>query len=151
MIIHSSLFRSQFSDQVPQQEYGEVTKTLLKFHDPGSPGGSTGHASLCAPFHLALFISPLYLLFPFRIVKQSFHRRSVIEVAHKLGPHRPAAIVNIENLIWDALFAIAERPLEIQGIIAHLASQIPEMDSASFSPDERLWFTLSGGQKPIFQ
>ena len=138
---------SQFADEVSQQEYNEVTVTLLKHHNLG-PGGNTGHASLCAPLHLALFISPIYLLFPFRIVKQSFHRWSIIEVSHKLGPHKPPVLVKLENLIWDAIFAIAERPLHIKDIIIELASHIcgKEEEYASCSPMERSWFTLSNGK-----
>ena len=118
---------------------------MLKCHERS--GGSSGHASLCAPFHLALFISPIYLLFPFRIVKQSFHRRSVIEVSHKLGPHKPSTLVKIEGLIWDAVFAIAERPLDIQDILTNLASQIPDMDCAASSPEEKQWFSLSNSER----
>ena len=64
---------SKFTDQVSQQEYAEATALLLDQHDIHSSGGNTGHASLCAPLHLALLISPIYLLLPFRIIKQSFH------------------------------------------------------------------------------
>ena len=121
--------------------------TLLKHHNLGPSGGNTGHASLCAPLHLALFISPIYLLLPFRIVKQSFHRRCIIEVSHKLGPNRPPILLKIENLIWDAVFAIAERPLHIKDIIIELASHIygNEEEFISCSPTDRSWFTLSNG------
>ena len=143
-IIASRSFPSQFFDQISQQEYAEVSANLLQCHEKS--GGSSGHASLCAPFHLALFISPIYLLFPFRIVKQSFHRRSVIEVSHRLGPHKPSTVLKIEGLIWDAVFAIAERPLDIQDILANLALQIPDADFVSCSPEEKQWFSLSNGE-----
>ena len=143
-----SFFQSQFTDEVSHQEYTEVTTALLKQYNIGQSGGNSGHASLCAPLHLALFISPLYLLLPFRIVKQTFHRRSLIEVSHKLGPHKLSVILKIESFLWDAIFAIAERPLNIKEIISGLASQISgySTDAVTCSPEESSWFCLSDGK-----
>ena len=129
-----------------QQEYTEATSTLLKQFDTSLSGGSTGHASLCAPLHLALFITPMYLLLPFRIVKQSFHRRPVIEVSHKLGPHKPPIVLEIENLIWDAVFAISERPLDMNNIITQLASTLAAYNMGAILPEETSWFSLSDGE-----
>lgn len=140
------LFSRQFSDQLSQQDYAEVTSTLLKQYDISPSGGNTGHACHCAPLQLALFISPLYLLLPFRIVKQSFHRRSVIDVSHRLGPHKPQVLLKVENLIWDAVFSIAERPLDIKAIISKLVLQIPQDDMESASPGDRSWFNLFDGR-----
>lgn len=149
-ITHLSFCPSRFSDEVSQQEYAEVTAILLSQHDIGPSGGNTGHACLCAPLHLALFISPMYLLFPFRIVKQSFHRRSIIEVSHRLGPHKPHIVLKLEDLIWDAVFAIAERPLDIQVIITKLALQIPEDYTKSVSPGDSSFFSLVDGKGSAF-
>ena len=144
-----SFFQSQFTDEVSHQEYTEVTTALLKQYNIGQSGGNSGHASLCAPLHLALFITPMYLLLPFRIVKQSFHRRPVIEVSHKLGPHKPAIVLEIENLIWDAVFAISERPLDINNIITQLASTLTAYNMDSVLPEETSWFSLSDSE-PLF-
>lgn len=79
-------------------------------------------------------------------MKQSFHRRSVIEVSHSLGPHKPHILLKVENLIWDTVFAIAERPLDIKAIISKLALQIPQDDIESVSPGDSSWFNLFGGK-----
>lgn len=143
---------SQFIDDSVQQEYTEATTFLLHEYECGpSTGTSTksmkgaGHASLCAPLHLALLISPLYLLVPFRIVKYSFHRRPLIEYAHKLGPHKPRIILEVENHIWDAVFAIAENPQAIETIIHQLASRMPWNKFDAVSTQDGAWFELSSG------
>ncbi|KJA12588.1 hypothetical protein HYPSUDRAFT_60349, partial [Hypholoma sublateritium FD-334 SS-4] len=59
-----------------------------------------------------------------------------------LGPHKPHILLKLENLIWDAVFAISERPLDIKAIIAKLALQIPEDDMKSISPWDSSWFSL---------
>lgn len=125
----------------------------MKHNDGGQLGGGARHASLCAPLHLSLFISPLYLLFPFRIVKESFHRRSIIDTYQKLGPNKPQVLLKIENLIWDAVFAIAERPADIETIISQLALTMPwdDIEAASQLNDEKSWFNiLTGGKISAF-
>lgn len=143
---------SQFLNESAQQEYGQATHFLLHQYECGSSTGQStkttkgaGHASLCAPLHLSLLISPIYLLLPSRIVKQSFHRRPVIEYAHKLGPHKPGIILEVENHIWDAVFAIAEHPQNLETILLDLVSRITSSKLNAVSPEEAAWFQLSPG------
>lgn len=134
-------------DEVSQREYLEAAAELVNQDGPlGGKASSAGHASFCAPLHLALFISPLYLLLPFRIVKKSFHRRPILQISHILGPHKTPLILKIENLIWDAVFSIAEQPSRIQDIISQLMLKIPWPEVQFASTEDRDWFRLSPGQ-----
>ena len=57
-------------------------------------------SALRAPLQLALFISPICLLFPFQIIKKSFNRQLVITTAIKLGNEKPKLILDIEKCMY---------------------------------------------------
>jgi hypothetical protein len=68
-------------------------------------------------------ISSLYLLITRRLSTKSFHRRTVIDFAARLGPHKPPRLLAVENLIWDAVFRLAEGHISVYTVLRNLAKQ----------------------------
>lgn len=108
-----------------------------------SASGSS-RIGLRTPLQLALMISPLYLLMTFRLSTKSFNRRTVIDLAAKLGPHKPPLVLAVEKLIWDALFKLAEAPPTAYGVLHELANSLPwsEINDVLNGDTER-WFSLT--------
>ena len=78
-----------------------------------------------SPLHLALMISPLYLLVAARLSTKSYHRRTLIDFAAKLGPHKPPLILKVENLIWEALFKLAQGRILVYDVLLDLSNSLP--------------------------
>ena len=56
---------------------------------------------------------------------KSYNRRTLIDLAAKLGPQKPPLILKVENLIWDALFKLAEGHFLVHDILLELANSLP--------------------------
>lgn len=96
------------------------------------------------PLQLALMISPLYLLVTFRLSTKSFNRRTVIDLAAKLGPHKPPLVLAVEKLIWDALFKLADAPPTAYGVLRDLANSLPWSEiNDVLNGDAEQWFSLT--------
>ena len=95
-----------------------------------------------SPLQLALMISPLYLLVTLRLSTKSFHRRAVIDFAARLGPHKPPPVLAVENLIWDAIFRLAEGQVSVHEVLCDLADSFPwsDIDVALNCHMEKGWF-----------
>ena len=121
---------------------------LKKCQTEGCP--SSAPVGSRSPFQLACLISPLYLLSTIRLSTKSFHRRTVIDLAAKLGPHKSPRILAVENQIWDALFRLAEGHTSAYVVLRDLEQSMPwsDIDSAArcdadkqcFSPALRMFF-----------
>lgn len=128
----------------------EYEKFLKKCEEEGC-SSSPSRVSSRSPLQLALMISPLYLLNTARLSLKSFHRRSIIDVAAKLGPKKPSLILTIENLIWDAIFKLAEGHSTVYDIIRELVESLPwsEIDG-ELIPGAREWFYVDSGMLSLF-
>jgi hypothetical protein len=93
-----------------------------------------------SPFQLAVMLSPMYLLSTFRLSTKSFHRRAVIDLAARLGPHKPPIILAVENVIWDAIFSLAEGRLSVYQVLCNLAYSLPWSDIDTASNSDQQWF-----------
>jgi hypothetical protein len=78
-----------------------------------------------SPLQLALMISPLYLFVTIRLSMKSYHRRTLIDFAAKLGPRKPPLILKVENLIWEALFKLAEGQSNVYDVLLGLSNSLP--------------------------
>ena len=90
-------------------------------------------------------ISSLYLLITRRLGTKSFHRRTVIDFAARVGPHKPPCLLAVENLIWDAVFRLAEGHVSVYTVLRDLANSLPwsDIDTASnCDSDDKQWFAL---------
>jgi len=96
-----------------------------------------------SPFQLAVMISPLYLLMTLRLSTKSFHRRTVIDLAARLGPHKPPRVLAVESAIWDAVFHLAEGHISVYAVLRDLANSLPwaDINIASNCEADKQWFT----------
>ena len=90
-------------------------------------------------------ISPLYLFMTFRLSTKSFHRRTVIDLAARLGPHKPPRIWAVESAIWDAIFRLAEGRISAYRVLCDLAKSLPwsDIEEASNCDADKQWFNPS--------
>ena len=104
-----------------------------------------------SPLQLALMISPLYLLMTARLSMKSYNRRTLIDLAAKLGPQKLPLILKVENLIWDALFKLAEGRSLVHDILLELANSLPWMEiNGALNPGTEAWFDLSSSMLSFF-
>lgn len=101
---------------------------------------SAAPVSSRSPFQLAVMISPLYLLSTFRLSTKSFHRRTLIDQAATLGPHKPPSVLAVEKVIWDAIFCLAEGRLTVYQVLGNLANSLPWPDIDTASNADEQWF-----------
>ena len=89
--------------------------------------GQSSSASVASrtPLQLALMISPLYLFMTRRLSRKSFHRGLLIDMAARLGPHKPPLLLSVEELIWNAVFKLAEGPSSVYNVLNDLANSLP--------------------------
>lgn len=104
-----------------------------------------------SPLQLALMISPLYLFVTIRLSMKSYHRRTLIDFAAKLGPRKPPLILKVENLIWDALFKLAEGRINVYDVLLGLSNSLPwdEIES-ELNLVTQTWFHLHSSMLTLF-
>ncbi|KAF9470132.1 hypothetical protein BDN70DRAFT_940030 [Pholiota conissans] len=130
-----------FKDQTSYEHFElEFNAFVKKCQTEGTPS-SAAHVGTRSPFQLAIMISPLYLLVTLRLSTRSFHRRTVIDLAARLGPHRPSCIWAVESAIWDALFRLAEGRISVYTALRGLADSLQsDLDVSSNCEADRQWF-----------
>ena len=113
---------------------------------------SVSYVGTRSPLQLALMISPLYLLVTLRLSIKSFHRRTLIDVAARLGPHKPPYILAIENLVWDAIFRLAEGRDSVYVVLYDLANSLSssDVDVALNGDIDKPWFAPPPGMLHSF-
>ena len=107
-------------------------------------GDSENLSALRTPLQLALFISPICLMFPFQIIKKSFNRQAVISTAISLGNRKPQVVLEVERCIWKALFALVAGGQDSCNALRQLSGSLPwnHLENAVISDEERSWFHL---------
>ena len=107
-------------------------------------GAGESLSALRAPLQLALFISPICLLFPFQIIKKSFNRQLVITTAIKLGNGKPKLILDIEKCIWRTLFDLTNGTIQPCRVLQRLSAFLPwtQLQPETISDVDRYWFRL---------
>ena len=101
-----------------------------------------GLGGLRNPLHLAAVISPVCLLMTVDLTKKGFHRQTLIEVtiynlwiwvysnteaqmSIALGNNKPEALLEVEKILWWALFAISEGSQLPEAVVEQVLTQIP--------------------------
>lgn len=146
---------SGFQDEESYERFViEYNKFIEKCRTEGSNSFPANVASR-SPLQLALMISPLYLLVTLRLSRKSFHRRTLIDVAARLGPHKPPRILTVEKIIWDAVFRLAEGCVSVYTVLRDLANSLPwsNIEMASNCDTDKQWFTpaFRMSLSPIFE
>ena len=120
----------------------EDLETLRILYAKYSPSGGDGPSRLRSPLHLALFISPLFLLLPFNIIKKSYNRQAMIDISRCLGNQKPQVILEVEKAIWNTLFSLVSGTIDPLGLLQNLSDKMPwsKIDSAQSTDSVRRWF-----------
>jgi hypothetical protein len=110
-----------------------------------SAAHGSGDVVLCmrAPLHLALLISPIYLLLPVQLVKKAYNRHTMLSIGQSLGNHKPKILLDVEMAIWRTLFALASGSLNLLELLQQLSDQLPwdRIHNASSKDSECSWFS----------
>lgn len=139
----NSNFSSGFQDQEAYECFEIEYDTFIKKCQTEGCPSSTALVGSRSPLQLAVMISPIYLLMTFRLSTKSFHRRTVIHLAAKLGPHKTPRILAVESAIWDAIFRLAEGRISVYRVLCDLAKSLPwsDIEEASNCDADKEWFT----------
>ena len=92
-----------------------------------------GPAMLRNPFHSASILSSITLLRPKQLIKLSLHRRTLLEVAAKVRPHKSELLLRVEEMIWDAVLSLASGKNTPLAVLRRLEEVIPwdELEEAA--------------------
>ena len=135
---------SGFKDQESYEQFEIAYNAFIEKCQTGGCPSSAAHVSSRSPFQLSAMISSLYLLVTRRLSTKSFHRRTVIDFTARQGPHKPPRLLAVENLIWDAVFRLAEGRISVYTVLRDLANSLPlsDIDIAMNCDRDKQWFAL---------
>ncbi|PPQ97062.1 hypothetical protein CVT26_001244, partial [Gymnopilus dilepis] len=105
-------------------------------------GGGLSLASFRGPLQVALALSPIYLLSTKLLGNKVWNKRVLIEVSSLLGNDKPDALLNVEKIIWNVLFMLADGQLDPREVLLRLNHDIPWADIRCNAelPWLRSWF-----------
>lgn len=95
-----------------------------------------------APLHLALFISPIYLLIPNQLVARPYNRNTMLCISSCLGNSKPPIIFDVEMAIWKTLFSIATENTDPIIALNKLSTDLPWERINEVSSEDSQWFDL---------
>jgi hypothetical protein len=63
-------------------------------------------------------------------------------MAARLGAHKPLRLLAVENIIWDAIFRLAEGRVSVYTVLHDLAKSLPwsDIDVALNCDTDQQWF-----------
>jgi hypothetical protein len=101
---------------------------------------------LRAPLQLSLLISPIYLLCPVQLSKKTYNRRTMVLINQLLGNGKTGLTIEVEKLIWEAVFSLAEGRLDPAQLLHSLCRNLPwekiAAAAANNSAEDRVWFNI---------
>lgn len=95
-----------------------------------------------APLHLALLISPIYLLLPIQHVKKSYNRHTMLSISTCLGNLKPQIVIDVEQAIWRTVFTLASGANDPFDLFQKLSADLPWNRIRTASPVDSSWFDL---------
>lgn len=101
-----------------------------------------GVSHMRAPLHLALLISPIYLLLPTQHVKRSYNRHTMLTISNALGNFKPQVVLDVETAIWRTLFSLASGLSDPFDLIQQLSASLPWQEIQAASSPVSNWFDL---------
>ncbi|KAJ3502883.1 hypothetical protein NLJ89_g8689 [Agrocybe chaxingu] len=113
-------------------ELSQEARTFLK------PFIKTPHR-LRLPLHLALLISPIYLLVFAQLHKKDWDRWKLVLSSLLLGNQKPRLLTSSELALWRAILAVAHGKNTILALLDELDA-LPWERLASVPEEHRLWF-----------
>jgi hypothetical protein len=103
---------------------------------------SEGISYMRAPLHLALLISPVYLLLPIQHVKKSYNRHTMLSISTCLGNSKPQMLIDVEKAIWRTVFDLASGENDPFDLLHGLTADLPWDSIRAASPVDSAWFDL---------
>ena len=97
---------------------------------------------LRAPLHLALLISPIFLLMPIQLFKKSYNWNTMLAISSCLGNSKPQLLVDIEMTIWKALCSLASGLVDPFDVLHQLSNDLPWDHIQGTSSTDAGWFNL---------
>jgi hypothetical protein len=101
-----------------------------------------GVMQMRAPLHLALLISPIYLLLPMQHFKKSYNRHTMLSISTCLGNLKPQVVLDVEMVIWKSLFSLASGKIDPTDLLQQLSANLPWADIEAAPPHVSHWFNL---------
>jgi hypothetical protein len=101
-----------------------------------------GVSYMRAPLHLALLISPIYLLLPIQHFKKSYNRHTMLSISTCLGNSKPQVIIDIEMAIWRTIFSLASGMDDPFDLLHQLSAALPWDSIHAASSMDSQWFNL---------
>ncbi len=103
-----------------------------------SHGSADGVSCMRAPLHLALLISPIYLLLPVQLFKKSYNQHTMLSISQSLGNKKPKIILDVEMAIWRTLFSLVLGLLNPLDLLQRLSDQLlwNEIERALFTDSD---------------
>ncbi|KAF9035862.1 hypothetical protein BJ165DRAFT_1533349 [Panaeolus papilionaceus] len=146
-IIHLSYLREEnFNGALPDWDHSFSLKTFMRVDDKATldndPSIIKAHR-FRLPLHLAILVSPIFLLSQFRIYKYTWERDSLLEYSLKLGNNKPDILLRVERIIWTTFFSVLNHEMALHDAMNSLVKKIPWVELENASPEIRAWFDLS--------
>lgn len=117
----------------------------LRFVFDGLSAGqrpTDGVSQMRAPLHLALLISPIYLLLPVQHFKKSYNRQTMLNISTCLGNSKPRILLEVERTIWRTLFSLASGLHDPIDLLHQLSEDLPWNSISAASSVHSEWFNL---------
>lgn len=130
-------------------EHEEDLNDLRSVFSAISQGATDGVSYMRAPLHLALLISPLYLLLPVQHFKKSYNRHTMLSISTFLGNSKPKVLVDVEMAIWTTLFKLASGTVDPFDLLHQLSNNLP-WDSIQAATKDSGWFNLGNFKGLVF-
>ncbi|KAJ3499603.1 hypothetical protein NLJ89_g10084 [Agrocybe chaxingu] len=124
---------------------GELSAEAQRFL---APFIKTPHR-LRLPLHLALLISPLYLLVFAQLHKKDWDRWKLVITSFLLGNQKPRLLTSTELALWRVIFTVARGGKStILALLDELES-LPWDELTSMPEEDRLWFQPAHTQQLV--
>ena len=112
---------SRIKDKNLYDSFVNEYRHFMKNYQIDGQKSATGTRS---PLQFALMISPLYLLMTWRLSSKSFHRRTLLDAASRLGPNKPLLLEVLivdccESPLWWSLLQLLWLWLSWQSLGGH--------------------------------
>lgn len=102
-------------------------------------------ASFRGLLQAAVNISPIILASTSVLIKQSWNKRLLLDIAFHLGNDKPPELLEVEKVMLNVILSMANGTLHPNNALKRLNDDMPWdlVDSVAHMEDKRSWFDLS--------
>lgn len=112
------------------------------FSSGGVSGGATSGDR--APYQLFVLVSPLFCILGRKLGRKAFHRRPLLFVSSRLGPHKPPLLLEVEGVVIDAAFRLSTGMHPLAAVLLEMADKLYQLVGGGKVIPENVarWFDL---------